>query len=163
VNPLGFYDLTLNASNTNSSLALDGVVVRDNKTTNFDVGPIAVKGNIFVDGLTAGIASTGLTAPNLTGLFPKSPIDQITNAITQQIETDNAVAGATATADVPALLLRTVLEQDPAATDQLISTLAANAQTDAGQSASTAAVVPEPGTLLLMGVGGIVALYRRRR
>jgi len=165
INMLGFYELTFNASNTNSTFTLDGVVVRDEQTTNFDVGPISVRGNIFVDGLLAGIASAGLVPDGLTAIFPKSPIDRITDAIAEQVQRETAVLGDSATADVPALVLRTVLEQDGDAAQQLASALAANPDVQAASrpTGASQSVVPEPGTLLLMVCGAALLGYRRRR
>jgi len=165
INMLGFYELTFNASNTNSTFKLDGVVVRDEQATNFDVGPISVRGNIFVDGLLAGVASTGLVPDNLTAIFPKSPIDRITDAIAEQVQRETAVLGDSVTADVPTLVLRTVLQQDGDAAQQLASALAANADLQAASRSSDASrsVVPEPGTLLLMACGAALLGYRRHR
>ncbi len=166
VNMLGFYDLTLNASNTNSTFTLDGVLARDDKTTNFDIGPIVTKGNIFADGALAGLSSIGISPDGLlSGAFPKSLIDQITSAIDQQLQQQSVVAGATAQTDLAPLLLRTVLGQDQAAAQELTSTLVAEADTSVGRQIAdvSSAVVPEPGTLLLMAAGGALVGYRRRR
>jgi hypothetical protein len=166
VNPLGFYDLTLQVSNTNSTLKLDGVVVRDSDPTNFDVGPISIKGNLYVDGAASLLKQMGVDTSGIDQLFPESPIDQINAAIAASTQSTDAAANATASSkNLASLLLQTVLGHDETAGTQLMQSLAAGAtisgSSDAGTTVLTA--IPEPGTLLLLAAGSAAALRRWRR
>ncbi len=169
LNALGFYDLVLNGSQTNSQLKLDGVVIRDDKDTNFDIGPVVVSGNIFFDALLGMLTSLGVDTSQLETIFPKSPINLIDDAISEDMQS-TLVAGETVKTDAAPLLLRTIFAQDGAAAQELVAGLAegtlGGTSTDqvASQSAQSApSLVPEPGTLLLMIVGSAVAWSRKRR
>lgn len=159
INALGFYDLGLNISNTDSELRVDGIAVRDSTDLNFDAGPIVISGNIFVDGAMALLNSLGVDTSAVEDLFPQSPIDRINDAITTQLQEAQV-------AQTAPLLLSTVLSQDEAAAQELVETLAvdlpeaATAELDAPTPAWS---VPEPGTLLLIALGGATFLRRRTR
>ncbi|MCK4341765.1 MAG: PEP-CTERM sorting domain-containing protein [Phycisphaerae bacterium] len=166
INPLGFYSLRLNISNTNSRLELDGLVIRDEKDINFDIGPIVVEGNIFVDATLALLTSLGVDVSELEQIFPQSPIDRIDDAIAEQLQT-TVVAGELAEADLAPLLLDSVFQQDEDALQQLVEELIASSGdlTD-GTAAKTGpepGAVPEPGTLLLVLGGATLWCAKRRR
>ncbi|RMF84173.1 MAG: hypothetical protein D6744_03565 [Planctomycetota bacterium] len=80
-NPLGFYDVQITVSNTNSELSFDGVAVDGGIDTDFDVGPISLRGNVFVDLIAAGLASLGVDVSIVSEIFPASPIDRIVEDI----------------------------------------------------------------------------------
>lgn len=162
LNPLGFYSVQVNVSNTDSQFKLDGVVVRDSQDSNFDIGPISIEGNIFVDGAVALLSALGVDTSPLENIFPKSPIDQINNTIAGGIQETRAVAGASANADLATLLLNTVLGADQNAADTLLHGLAEGTLGGSSQGARTPPLsVPEPGMLLLAVLGGTV--FGRRR
>lgn len=164
INALGFYDITIAASNANSQLALDGVVVRDTEDTNFDVGPIVVHGNLFVDGTAALLTSLGVDASSLEEIFPASPIAQIDAAIQEQRQAASAVMGTASEKDMTALLLQSVLGGDSEAGAALVQGLADGTVSGNGESdRSSAIAVPEPGTLVLLALGGSTIWCWRRR
>jgi len=170
LNPLGFYDLTLNVSNANSQLKLNGMAVQDTQATNFDVGPISLKGNIILDGISAALTAYGQDLSWFNGLTPQSPANLIDQAIRQQLQTQNVVAGETVTNQsqnqIPQLLLRTVLTGDAQAAQQLMAAeLAAKSGLTATVSdgSNKPAIIPEPGTLLLVAAGTFTAWRIRRR
>jgi hypothetical protein len=151
VNPLGFYNVRMQIDNVNSSVLLDGVAVRDTEDLNFDIGPINVTGNIFVDGAAALLTSLGVDATALEDLFPKSGIDRIDDAIREQLQ-QGLTLGTLATAPVAD---ETALDFP---TD--VSTLS-----DASASAeyTQPSAIPEPGTLLIMTLSGATLWYSHRR
>ena len=164
VNALGFYDLTLSASNANSKFMLDGVVARDTQDTNFDVGPIVVHGNLLVDASAALLTSLGVDATSLEGLFPASGIDQIDNAIENLRQQAGAESGTPADKDMTALLLQSVLGGDGQAASTLVAGLADGTICGNGESAQTSPLmVPEPGTFALVALGTSTIWYWRRR
>ncbi len=164
INELGFYTLTMNASNTDSELTVDGVVVRDEDETNFDLGPVSVKGNLYFDVALALLTSFGADVSGLESIFPDSPIDQINDAIAAEMQESGVVAGETVAADPATLLLQTVVAGDESAVDPLMEQLVAGADVAPGASEhSVPATVPEPGTLMLVALGGSTLWYWRRR
>ncbi|MBK9118543.1 MAG: PEP-CTERM sorting domain-containing protein [Phycisphaerales bacterium] len=164
INSLGFYTLIINANNTNSQLSLDGVVIRSDEQTNFTVGPIVVEGNLFVDGAIAFLGGLGVDTSELQRLFPRSAADQIAAAIDRELQaTQGRVAGTTAHRDIAPLLLRSILEQDEAAASALIAGLSAGELTNHYMGSNTIAAVPEPGTLVLLAIGGAFVWSQRRK
>ncbi len=173
LNEWGFYNLQLEISNTNSQLELDGVVARDRDDTNFNVGPIVIEGNIFVDGLAALMNGLGLDTTALEELFPKSPIDQLNNP--PAVSTVLAETTATAQISNPAptggdelapLLIQTVLRGDATAAERLIEGLAAGTVTNShpvDEAPPNVLMVPDPGTLFLFAAGAAALGSRRAR
>lgn len=166
-NMLGFYDVTLNVSNTNSQFTVDGAVANDETNTNFDIGPISLKGNLFVDLVSGILANTGIQATDLQDLFPASPSPWIDPLAPVAIQENAANENLDDRSRVTSLLLRTVLAQDQAAANELMETLVASegAALDlGGEPAQTAPqAVPEAGTLTLLLTGGALVTARRRR
>lgn len=159
VNQFGFYTLDIDVTNTNSQLIADGVVVRDTEDMNFDVGPIRVEGNIFFDGLVALLASAGVDTTALEELSPKSPIDAIVEEMQSALNSQTLIAGEQLTRDdVRVSTSPITIDAARSIEDALTVAPTALTQTD-GNSRS---FVPEPGALLLIGVGGAV-LWRVRR
>ncbi len=167
LNPLGFYNLSLTMRNANSQFLLDGVLVKDSQPTNFDVGPINIQGNIFVDGALALLTALGFDTTALEANFPQSPIDRINDAIRASLQANTRVAGTTAdNPDVAALLMQAVVQRDGSAANDLLTALASTATPGDPATAAQAvpgAIVPEPGTLLLVALGGALVAGGRRR
>jgi hypothetical protein len=169
----GFYELTLNMSNDNAQLTLDGVLVEDDESAEFDVGPISVKGNIFYDGLLGLLNSVGVETAGLAGLTPESPIERINQAIDEQLRRNQVVAGARAEfvgptrdaqiagvlAEAQTALLRSMLPLGgPRAIELLATTPLKLTHTAEGGPN----LVPEPSALALLALGAVLALMRRR-
>jgi hypothetical protein len=166
VNPLGFYETRWSVANVNSQLSLDGLVVRDDTNLNFDIGPISLQGNIFVDMLAAALGALGADTSALQDLFPGSPIDLINQGINESLQNPAAVAGVTLPPEEQTglLLLQTILTQDQAALDGLVAHLAADLAGTSGsptEADTVPAPVPEPSAVLLVLGGGVLLLRRR--
>lgn len=160
VNPLGFYTVNINVRNTNSQLFVDGVAVQDKQATNFDIGPIVVRGNLFYDATLGVLTALGADTTELEKVFPRSPAPDIDQAIRDALQGTGQVAGASATAELSSLVTQAVTDQT--AEDLLNGLLGAGfAAGDSGLAAP--ATVPEPSTLLLFAAGGLVLWYSRRR
>lgn len=159
INPLGFYSLLIDVGNTNSQADLTGLAADGSTDTDFDIGPIAIKGNVFFDITVAMLAGLGVDTQSLQGVFPDSPIDRIVASINERR------AGKTGSsllsdppfdASTPALSLSgDVLRRD------LLSVLLNQSTAPAGPDGPSA--VPEPSSIALLLLGGIAALSRRFR
>jgi hypothetical protein len=160
VNPLGFYTVSVNVRNTESQLFVDGVAVQDKQATNFDIGPIVVRGNLFYDATLGVLTALGADTTELEKVFPRSPAGEIDQAIRDALQNASVVAGTSAAAELSSLVTQTVTDQ---AADDLLNALvgARFATGESGYAAPTA--VPEPGTLVLFATGAAVLWYSRRR
>jgi len=150
INRLGFYTLYLNLANTNSQVLADGILVDGDTDANFNVGPISLKGNIFVDALGSLLAALGVDTSGLQQLFPESPLDRIAAALQQQMSLPGLVAGASYSSD----------GQLPP-----VPSLSAAGELSAGQSSQSApgtSLVPEPPAFLLLALGAALAGCWRR-
>lgn len=145
INPLGFYTVDVVATNTNSQIFFDGLAVEGSRDTDFDLGPISLRGNIYADALLYVLSSFGVDVSELTGLFPQSPIDRITQAISQRLADETTVLGETISADGFDLgsakldlnsRLFSPIEQGPTQT-------------------------PEPASVALLALGAVAGLRRR--
>jgi hypothetical protein len=167
INQLGFYDVTLQVSNSNSTATVNGIATDQTESTNFDVGPIVIQGNIFADAAVSLLAALGVDTSQYSTLFPKSPADQITAAIQDNLQSASAaangtaVAGATDENPLAPLLLQTVLggNQDAAAalTQGLVD---GSLHGDSSGRTTPTAPLPEPGTLVLL-ILGTAPFWRR--
>lgn len=157
VNSFGFYNVSLNARNSNSQLIIDGVVMRDEDEANFEVGPVVVEGNVFFDAFVGLLNGIGVDTSGLEGLFPNSPIDEINELVDEQLQEVSLVAGASQSARYGNLLFDAVIGQDGTAAEELITAMVA-----APPPGPSGPQVPEPGTLLLI-VGGTAAFTRTLR
>ena len=158
INQLGFYTMRLNVANAGSQLTLDGVVANVDDSTDFNIGPIAVEGNIFFDGFVALLSSVGVDTTELERLTPNSPIDQITDAIQQQLQQNALVAGVSFDNDTltfNALALP--------ANNGIAGVAGDPFSASAGAAERDGLTVPEPSALVLMTIGVGVWAARRRR
>ncbi len=150
INQFGFYEASINISNTNSELFLNGSLAQESVPENFDIGPINIKGNIFFDAFVALLSSLGVDTTELQALTPGSAIGQIVDGIALQVP--QLVAGMQVSADgrfaspPPALEVAADLARRDVAP----------AQTAPGLT------IPEPGTFLILGLGAVLWRWRRR-
>ena len=162
-NELGFYTVFANFTNTGSQVVMDGMLVSaDDLDTNFDLGPVAIEGNIFFDAAVALLASFGMDTTGLEGVFPKSPVDRIADAIQEQLygQTAGVVAGLSLGAGE---LVGPPSPFGVAAADPL-QAAHLDVGIDGGSSGDGSAPgLPEPATLVLMALGTAITLASRRR
>jgi hypothetical protein len=153
VSRLGFYYLDLEINNINSSLVADGLVVEGPTDADFDIGPISVRGNVFVDAAAAVLNAFGVDAGPLENLFPASPIEVINDEIEAFVDR-HLILGETFAAD----LVGGELGADSALgfLSGPLPPLDAAAAFD-----SPASGVPESSTLLLVGSLALIGLRRR--
>lgn len=151
INQFGFYTAQINLSNADSTLTLDGAVVDGTRDSNFDLGPINVRGNVFVDTFVALLASFGVDTSGLEQLIPGSPAGQIADAIREQLQR-TAVAGITISQ--PSLPISALPMTDSAASHVMPPTI------EPGNPGLTTIPEPATGALLLLGVAAFVS--RRR-
>lgn len=154
VNALGFYSINFTASNT-GSVAAAGALGTDTKSTDFDMGPVNLSGNIWVDMALAGIRYVGEQIGLPPELLPKQPArikspDEIARAIAdgQPITMDD-LGGI--------LMLMHASPGEMAQIAQLPLGLTAPIGPEGGFH-----LVPEPGSAALLLLAGLM-LHRGRR
>ncbi|MBL8879573.1 MAG: PEP-CTERM sorting domain-containing protein [Phycisphaerales bacterium] len=155
INALGFYSLTSNINNTNAQLTLDGVV-QNEEDTDFDIGPISVSGNIFLDGLGALAQSFGVDASDAVHeITPDSPIDVISGSIEEQLRQAAKASNIELDPQFDFSEMLADVMFDPNA--QLVADATANREPAPPNNAP----IPEPATALLLAGAGMMALRRR--
>ena len=123
----------------------------------FDVGPISLRGNIFVDAAAAALNAFGVDTSGLEGLFPTSPIDRINDEIDAYLDQGRLVLGETLAAD----LEDGTLSLESAATAQEFLDGLIDVVDEAATYESPPLGVPESSTLLLIGALALIRLRRR--
>lgn len=160
LNPLGFYTLSVNVSHDNSAIFFDSINDQNAEEIDFDIGPITARGNLYYDLFVALLSSIGVDTTELAALTPKSPIDQINEAIQNAYADAAAVAGYQVTAfDSDGLTLEPIESLSP--TDDLIPAGDTEAALAGAAPPAAPAIVPEPATLTLLAAG-LLLLHRRR-
>lgn len=166
INQFGFYTMRVDVQNTNSQLTVDGVAVRDTQNTDFDIGPINVQGNIFVDIFASVLSSMGIDTSEIQKFFPDSPFDRI----------GDEIAGLVRKAEFASSPMNSSLGDQSEFVEDAQKALMTKLfgfgpRSDAGSFAALTAVqphadtgfsVPEPSALLLLGLGGLIVAARRR-
>ncbi len=156
IDRLGFYTLDLEINNSNATLNADGVIVDGPADADFDIGPISIRGNVFVDAAAAALNALGVDASGLETLFPASPIERINDEIEAFIG-EHLVLGEAFTAD----LADGALSSDSAlAARDFLGGLVATVD-EAVTHDSPPFGVPESSTLLLIGALALIGLRRR--
>lgn len=160
VNPLGFYSLALTLNNTNSQIEMDGVLVDNSSSdTDFDIGPISIKGNIYYDMFVGLLSTVGVDTTGLTELFPASPIDRIS----QEIEAAMAKQVETLGARIQTDMVSGVQDPQLAADAQRFMSDLVNAAGPNPPAGPAVGPIPEPASLALVGGAAAILLLRRRR
>lgn len=175
VNQFGFYRASLDVSNINSQLTLDGVAIDDAQPTNFTLGTVNVEGNVFYDAFLALLASVGVDTTELAALTPDSPIDRITESIQEQLRGNQLVAGTTfaAGSGLSSETLDLLTRAQSVAVAQALGlplppemgdvTTTLRDAAPGGSAFDGGATVPEPSGWLLLVIGTGVWISRRRR
>ncbi len=165
LNVLGFYDYSLRFTNIGNYTA-DGMLVQDETVTDFDIGPIDVSGNIFMDmtaGFLQGIGSAiGAVPPRVvSGAAAK---DKETEELLARLDAGEALSDEEISYLVQEMI-STAIEKDPIGVmlngipetvegfESLSFTLSADTEgLDEAVSAGNNLIVPEPGTLVLLAM-----------
>lgn len=156
VSRLGFYYLTMEITQTNSELTADGIVVDGTVDSDYNIGPITVRGNVFVDMAAAALNGFGLDASGLEQLFPASPIARINDEITAFIDRQRQVLSAYIEADMAD---GTLSDQGALAARDFVTGLAGIVDETVGYTAPLN--IPESSSLLLIGTMALITLRRR--
>ncbi len=156
VSRLGFYYLDLEVNNVNAALISDGLIVDGPADADFDIGPISIRGNIFVDAAAAALTAFGVDASALENLFPESPIDRINDEIAAYFNQNLVLADAFTTD----LADGTLSADSATAARDFLGGLVATVD-EAATRDSPPFGVPESSTLLLIGVLALIGLRRR--
>ncbi|MBN2447504.1 MAG: hypothetical protein JXO22_12300 [Phycisphaerae bacterium] len=95
----GFYEATINVANDGSTLSVEDLsdVVTDEEL-DFDIGPVTVKGNVFLDAVILGLSALGVDTTGLQEFSGLSAVDQVAQALQDNINTQSLVAGVQITA-----------------------------------------------------------------
>lgn len=158
VNPLGFYSLALTIDNTNSQVELDGVLVDNSSSdTDFNIGPISIKGNIYYDMFVGLLGSVGVDTSGLTDLFPASPMDRVV----QQIQSDLDAQIDSLSARVSNGTSGGLYDPGIAADTQRTLDAIANATGPTQATGDGLGAVPEPASLALLGAAAVLFVRRR--
>lgn len=159
VNRLGFYSLNLQIDNTNSSLVAEGLIADGDRDTDFDLGPISIRGNVFFDAALALLTAVGVNTDELEGIFPASPIGRITDEIEAFLAQQTAVLGESLTADLQRGTLSAAGALD--ARHFVGDVIRELGDAEAYGSGRDGPHVPEPASVLLFAIIGLAGLRRR--
>jgi len=175
VDLLGNYSLQVAATNTGTA-RLDGVAITDKRPTDFDVGPVNINGNIYVD-LASNLLQAA-SAPLVGGANPAAVANNIPSAATGKDKTSEAADPSATLTDaqikdaLTKALVQSVFAQalsdlnplDPSNGGGLLGMLTDRtiAQYDSSK-VNGAAAIPEPGTIALLATPMLLMALRRRR
>jgi len=141
MNILGFYDMRVIASNT-GQLTTDGVGEDRNQDVNFDIGPVNVSGNVWVD---TALAVADLIGEQVFGIPP----DDFNPGLARERNPDEISAAIAAGQAVSGPELAALLDAHMADPEGV--PLPENPNSPLAAAATP--IVPEPGTLLFLATG----------
>ncbi|MCK6484988.1 MAG: PEP-CTERM sorting domain-containing protein [Phycisphaerae bacterium] len=161
INALGFYDIQLAVSNT-GTMRNSGLLDNRTEDTSFDIGPVNLSGNIFIDMVVA--------AMDVIGEQLGAPADAVQGPFTAKGRTADDVlaavqAGRSISASDFGVLLTSVLSDPQSGRNRRIGA-STNGRTaaDVGPAAPVNPMpVPEPGTIGLLLLAAAMLRRRRRR
>lgn len=154
INQFGFYEAVVNVSNDSSSLIVDTLDDDFTEELDFDIGPINVRGNIFLDGFVLLLNNLGFDTSGIEDLTGRSGIAELTRELEAAVQDAAFVAGEQL--DFSDTLIADAsfsVELDPAHFDSLGS--------DVDGSQLQVQAVPEAGTSGMLLV--LTLLFLRRR
>ena len=153
VNRFGFYTLDLEIDNTSAKLDSEGLVVEDETDTDFNIGPISVKGNVFVDAAAYVLNAVGVDATALEELFPKSGIDVVNEQISAALNEQYQVLSESYAAGL--------LDSDNSDASSGLLGQTGDFSDDSTLHGPTIDGVPESTSLLLIGTLALITLRRK--
>ncbi len=156
INQLGFYTIQINISNDNSELVVDTLSDSTNEELDFDIGPITLQGNVFVDLFISFMGAIGVDTTELSRLSPQSPADAVSAALADAWQRQALVAGYTISADADGTLVFDPI--DSLGTD--VAPIVESARLVSDAPARYGLVTPEPSAIVLLLLG---TLFLRRR
>ena len=175
INCLGFYNIQINVSNrgeyTTSGFGTDTNVIGDHGTLDFDLGPINISGNVYLDALAV------LTEPFFAATGQENLIRKISSHSAKPlslVSAEDAIRAKIAAGqpldehEIESLIAMTMagrlLGQQAPALDQILKELEASSDDRVVGPLPDlyATLVPEPTTCLFL-LAGLLCLSRRRR
>ncbi len=167
INCLGFYDLEINVSNR-GRYSTEGYALEDSGTTDFDIGPINVTGNIFVDMIAAVteplFSATGQPNPfaKVSGRAAKEAVQgTVEDAIRSKVAAGKLLTQSEIESLIGMTMTASLFGEAPLNSPEVDSFLKEfkAADTAAAQGLFS---VPEPVTILFLGLA-LAGFVRRPR
>ena len=157
INQFGFYTIQINISNDNAELTTGTLGDQHTEELEFDVGPITLEGNIFLDLFIEVLGAIGVDTSGIERLTPGSPADAVVDALSNAFQHDALVAGLSVTNKDAGVALQVLPVLGEA------TTLTAGEVEYGVSDATRRAALPEPATLVLLALGALTLRRLHRR